>query len=430
MNVEMTTILEAYQMMSKPKVKEVNKTIVKEETSTDSTSATSTSAVSGGKEEVKEAGEVASEPGNYVGFTGKIRTPGVFGTVENATFTIDDSKNVSWSKGTWLDGTWSGRGSFWNGGTWKNGTWKTGYWGGGVWENGIHQGGIFAGGTWKNGTWDFGVFDEGVWEDGIWKDGDWAKDDTKWIKGRDSKGEEHTDAPFHWGGMKYSKVTDPSKAAIDREKSRYNKGEYTQGTAGIDTFDDDDDPGKTYGNVGFKAGMKKADINITDSVKKHITSPIFKQIVDSLQQDKIYKVDEDSTIKAILVNMNPIGTELADKEPSDEMGKEYAKLLQNTQTNVRIEFKKLSNDEFNPYLMKIIGTKENIIKFAIDILNYETDEDLQNDIQKQLSKDEDEIDEVSESTDSKEKLLEMIDKMSDEDIEKLSEYVEETYFKI
>lgn len=396
MNVEMTTILEAYQMMSKPKVTEVNKKVVKEETSIDSTSA---SVTSGDKEPIKEAGEVASEPGNYVGFTGKIRTPGVFGKVENATFTIDDNKNVSWSKGTWLDGTWSGRGSFWNGGTWKNGTWKTGYWGGGTWENGIHQGGIFAGGTWKNGTWDFGVFDEGVWEDGIWKDGDWAKDDTKWIKGRDSKGEEHTDAPFHWGGMKYSKVTDPSKAAIDREKSRYNKGEYTQGTAGIDTFDDDDDPGKTYGNVGFKAGMRKADVSITDSVKKYVKSPIFKQIIDSLEENNKCNID--------------------DKKIEEENNEDS-----------QIDEKKKKETE-DPLDVAIVKYEELATKFEEeqDIEATEVNRQLA-DWLKELKTYKDDKDDISESFDNKEKLLEMIDKMSDEDIEKLTKYVEETYFKI
>lgn len=274
-------ILEAYtKMYSSKLVKENTETVVTDEgddlaTETVTTSSNTMSSDNTSGETIKEADDskVASTPGYYSKFTGKIRTPGVYGSVQDASFTIEDNNNVSWSKGIWLDGTWASRGSIWNGGTWKNGTWKTGYWGGGTWEDGLHLGGIFAGGIWKNGTWDYGTFDAGIWEDGIWKEGDWSAEDTEWIKGRDSKGEEHSEPPFKWGNMKYSKNTDVANYKAKKERSPYYKGEYKTGDKGLDTFEDD--PNKQMAIDAHARGYDDASApafveSISESTKKHL----------------------------------------------------------------------------------------------------------------------------------------------------------------
>lgn len=284
----------------------------------------------------------ASKPGTYMEFTGNIRTPGVYGTVEKATFTINDDNTVSWSKGTWIDGTWSGRSSTWNGGTWKNGTWKAGLWTGGTWENGLHTGGIFMGGVWKNGTWDFGVFDSRTlskvekdrglkpttWEDGIWKGGDWEKG-AVWVKGRDSKGNEHTDAPFHWGGMKYSDVT--GKKNDDRERSARYSEVFTKGRDDreLDTFDDD--ANKNHITKAIERAHGK--VEVSESVKRHLKgSRILGSMIveegdyDAKQQAALEKiraeiVDEDNT------NTNvdkPADTDT--KEPTENVDEAKKKL--------------------------------------------------------------------------------------------------------
>ena len=308
MTASSNTILAAYQKMHTKK--EVVKTIVEAEEPKAEEK----------KEEVKEepkaeeknddkvvadavkAGK-ASKPGTYLDFTGNIRTPGVYGTVEKANFTINADNTVSWSKGTWLDGTWSGRASTWNGGTWKNGTWKAGMWTAGTWENGTHLGGVFSGGTWKNGVWDYGVFDGATWEDGMWKDGDWDKS-AKWIKGRDVKGNEHTDAPFHWGGMKYSKTTDPSQAAIKREKSaRYSEVfRKSDDPRTMDTFDDEADKNAIAAQAEHGKSSLGESMKISEAVKRHLKgtkilgSMLVKENED--ETDTTTEKDEDAEHKA------------------------------------------------------------------------------------------------------------------------------------
>ena len=167
------------------------------------------------------AEQVASEPGEYKNFSGKIDLKRCFGHVSNANFSISGDGEIDvWESGTWEDGALSCRiwknGTFkmgsmfcqewekgtwqngtWRSGTWKNGTWKSGGWLKGIWENGTWETGTWVngswrGGTWKNGNWKWGVWWDGTWENGnwrgfrwengIWRKGTWERGD--WYGGR------------------------------------------------------------------------------------------------------------------------------------------------------------------------------------------------------------------------------------------------------
>ena len=233
--------------------------------------------------EAKKSGR-ATKPGFYSDFTGKIRTGGISGEVKDATFEIDINGHVEFKSGIWLDGTWSDRYSYWFNGTWKDGVWKAGVWYDGVWENGRHENGVFQGGVWKNGTWEYGVFDSEfiskaqreagkkptTWEDGVWRDGDWSKN-AKWVKGRDKKGEEHTDAPFNWGDMHYTKYN--KAPAKNSDNPRYSEV-FTKSDdpRTMDTFDDEAD--KNLLAAAIRKGSEKVDtsesVEISECVKRHL----------------------------------------------------------------------------------------------------------------------------------------------------------------
>lgn len=119
---------------------------------------------------------IASQPGEYENYTGKIQFGNSNGDVQNATFKLmSDGNTIEWKKGTWLNGTWANEG-FWSGGIWKNGTWHGGDFFNGVWENGkwmcTSRDCEFTNSTWKNGEWTGGTFsDNSTWENGVWNGG-------------------------------------------------------------------------------------------------------------------------------------------------------------------------------------------------------------------------------------------------------------------
>lgn len=233
--------------------------------------------------------EIATEPKDYIGFTGKIRTNRVYGTVEDATFKIKPSGCVEFKNGTWVEGTWTGSFSLWLNGTWKNGTWDSGQWYDGTWENGTWKNGVFGGGTWKNGTWKNGNFDGGVWEDGVWLDGEWEYRDAKWITGKDKDGKVQTNPPNKWA-WKYSRVKEvPTDSRDQRDVTGSGMdGVYKKGEKGIDTFDDD--PNKEFTTSSFEKGVKNGATygeSISESVKKNIKSKIFKKMLDCTLVQKI-----------------------------------------------------------------------------------------------------------------------------------------------
>lgn len=312
MNKESALILEAYTLMGKPKVKDIKTaTVIKEEESTADTPSTS-----GDIKVVKEEDDtIASETKSYFGFTGKIRTTKVYGTVENATFDIKPSGCVEFKKGTWLDGEWSGQLSFWHNGTWKNGTWKGGLFYNGIWENGTWQNGVFVDGTWKNGTWKNGTFDGGTWENGTWLDGEWEWKQATWVTGKDRDGAVHTDSPNKWA-WKYSRVREVPKDERDQREvagSGY-RGEYKKGEPGIDTFDDD--PNKEFATSSYKRGMKKGEADYAESAISECTKRILggKGILGKMVNDvKFIKAkpvisEEDTETKEIEVSDEPVET--------------------------------------------------------------------------------------------------------------------------
>lgn len=325
----------------------------------------------------------ATKHGLYTDFTGKIRTGGVNGEVKDATFSIDPVGHVEFKRGIWLDGTWSDSFSYWYNGTWKDGVWKAGMWYGGVWENGRHEGGVFQGGVWKNGTWEYGVFDSDyispkqkdlgkkptTWEDGIWKSGDWNKN-AVWIKGRDTKGNEHTDAPFNWGGMKYTKVTDPSKVAAKRASEPRYKEAFTKSAdpRAMDTFDDEADKNllaKAVADGAGRTGDLDESIKISECVKKHLkgTKILGSMIVEeedytSKQQEAIDKIKsmivDEETDDAKLSNYIARG-----KEGPNDPVKDYDKNSNNNKTTTNEEDENIDEAKKKP-------SKEELKKMALN----------------------------------------------------------------
>jgi len=375
MDKETTSILAAWKSIGKAKQ---NKVIVEETTAPETSgapAATSTATPTTSSTVTEEQSSVAKVAGAYTKFTGTINIPGIYGKVQDANFVVNDKLQISFNSGTWLDGTWAQRGGLFNGGVWKDGLWKTGSFMGGVWEKGIHKGGIFSGGTWKDGLWEYGSFDGGTWEDGTWKDGDWSEDDTKWIKGKDSKGVEHTEPPFAWGDMKYSKVTDPSANTLRREREKYGQA-HSIGKAGLDTFDDESNPTQVYSKLALKSGMKNAELGeatescISEATKKKLNGcGILGKMVNSVKMIKVKKVigeeEEDADLNATTQvdekkkqkEVDPLDTAIANYEAAvasaEEQKDEAAVAVNRQMADWLIELKACREQEaFDESLMK------------------------------------------------------------------------------
>jgi len=333
------------------------------------------------KKEDKKPGK-ATKMGLYTDFTGSIRTGGVSGEVKDATFTIDSNGHVEFKDGIWLNGTWSDRSSSFHKGTWKDGVWKAGIWYGGTWENGRHENGIFQGGVWKNGTWEFGVFDSDfvspkqqeqgnkatTWEDGVWKGGDFDKN-AVWVKGRDVKGVEHTDAPFHWGGMKYSKVTDPTKADAKRANDPRYKEAFTKSDdpRKMDTFDDEADKNLLAKAVEKGAGRVPditESIKISKCVRKYLTGT---KILGSMlinEADYTQKQEEAfAKIKAMIVDKDNT-TDTPATSADAAKTEEPIKTDEETAKNTTPEGKELGPED--KAVLEAKKTKEDIKKLELN----------------------------------------------------------------